>query len=62
MTYCDSTGKIQYGTKPEAQRAARGFKGRGVPGELSVYHCPCGAFHIGRTPPPRSSRRGRVRP
>lgn len=62
MTYCAATGKIQYANRDDARRAARGFKGRGVPGSLGVYHCTCGSFHIGRVNPPLSSRRGRVRP
>ena len=67
MTYCAATGKIQYANRDDAnrddaKRAARGFKGRGVPGSLGVYHCTCGSFHVGRVNPPLSSRRGRVRP
>lgn len=62
MTYCDTSGKIKYATRTDADAAVRGFANRGGIGRLTAYHCRCGGFHIGRVRPALGSRKGRVRP
>lgn len=59
QAFCQDSGKIRYGSRPEARRAADSFRDRGRPrqggsprggvkGRLHAYGCEkCGGFHVG---------------